>query len=430
MGVGERKAQRKRVVLSNTNALEVQGMEDFSAEGVPDASRLGHVLGLPTETMDSLRANEAFKATQGWSMFRRPATLIRKETVEMGKLVDEAAQKRTVRRVVYGDRGSGKSVLMLQAMAMAHLKNWVVIHVPEGILFPTIFISSSLPSSSTSSGSSLPLFIFQFLEKIKTNTPPAKDLTIGHTSYIPTTTSDGTIYVQPHYTASLLGAIGKANHTLLSTFQLSQKHDLPIPVQSNISLARLCELGARDPDIAYPFYLALWKELTAPGRPPIMYTLDGVNHIMRESAYLAADAANVHSHDLALVRHFLTLLSGKETLPNGGVVLAADANSGRPSVPALDFALSKNQAVQDGNEAPVWDPYVHIDRRVLESMEGVDVMQLKGLTKDEARGIMEYYARSGMLRSTVNEKLLGEKWTLSGGGIIGALEKASVMLRV
>lgn len=150
MGVGERKAQRKRVVLSNTNALEVQGMEDFSAESVPDASRLGHVLGLPTETMDSLRANEAFKATQGWSMFRRPATLIRKETVEMGKLVDEAAQKRTVRKVVYGDRGSGKSVLMLQAMAMAHLKNWVVIHVPEGILLPTIVSSYSSPSSSAS----------------------------------------------------------------------------------------------------------------------------------------------------------------------------------------------------------------------------------------------------------------------------------------
>lgn len=130
-GSGERKMLRKRVVLSNTNALEIQGMQDFTAENLADAGRLNQVMGLSNETVDALRANEAFKPTQGWSMFRRPATLVRKETVDMGQLV-EKAEKNTARKVIYGDRGSGKSVLMLQAMAMAHLKNWVVIHIPEG----------------------------------------------------------------------------------------------------------------------------------------------------------------------------------------------------------------------------------------------------------------------------------------------------------
>jgi small subunit ribosomal protein S29 len=37
-----------------------------------------------------------------------------------------------VRRVIYGERGSGKSVLALQAKAMALLKGWIVVHIPEG----------------------------------------------------------------------------------------------------------------------------------------------------------------------------------------------------------------------------------------------------------------------------------------------------------
>lgn len=388
MGSGERRALRKRVVLSNTNALEVQGMQDFAPENLADAGRLNQVMGFNNDTVDALRANEAFKHTQGWRLFRRPATLVRKETVEMGQLV-EKAEENTARKVIYGDRGSGKSVLLLQALAMAHLKKWVVIHIPE-----------------------------------------AKDLVIGHTSYAPTTTNGDTTYIQPQYTATLLGAIAKANHALLSSLQLSQKHDLPIPVQENISLSRFCELGARDPDIAWDFYQALWKELSAPGRPSVMYTLDAVNHVMAPTAYLNADTENVHAHDLAIVRHFMNFLSGKEKLANGGVILAADSNSNRPGVPAFDFALERNQATQEGREVQAWDPYVKVDKRVLDSLNGVDVWKLEGLSRDEAKGVMEYYAKSGMLRYTVNDRLIGEKWTLSGGGIIGALEKASVMLRV
>lgn len=130
---GERKAMRKRVVLSNTNAVEVQGLENLSAANIHDAALEGQVMGLSNEVIDALRATEAFKATQGWSLFRRPATLVRKETAELAKLMqDVEANKTAVRRVVYGERGSGKSVLALQAKAMALLKGWIVIHIPEG----------------------------------------------------------------------------------------------------------------------------------------------------------------------------------------------------------------------------------------------------------------------------------------------------------
>lgn len=133
--VGERKALRKRIVLSNTNALEVAGMQDLSLETMIDSRIRGAVLGLPVPMLDQLRAVQAFKPSQGWPLFRRPATVLRRETLEMGRLferISEGSEKgATFRKIVTGMRGSGKSVHLLQAMAMGFLKKWVVINVPE-----------------------------------------------------------------------------------------------------------------------------------------------------------------------------------------------------------------------------------------------------------------------------------------------------------
>lgn len=266
---------------------------------------------------------------------------------------------------------------------------------------------------------------------------PAQELSIGHTSYQPVKIGEETVYVQPHYIAQLLGQIAKANYTVLSHLRLSKQHNLPIPVQSNISLVRFAELGAGDADIAWPFFTALWSELTAPSaegegmaRPPVLLTLDSLNFAMGNTTYLNAELQNIHAHDLALVRQYMDILSGAESLPNGGAVIAATTESNKPASPALDFACERNEALQAGKEVPEWDPYVKVDRRVLKVMEGAEALHLKGLSKDEARGVMEYYARSGMLRQTVNDSLVGEKWALSGGGIIGELERSSVVMRV
>lgn len=133
--VGERKAIRKRVVLSNTNALDVPGMQELSPETMIDMRLRAQVVGIPGAVVDQLRAVEAFKVTQGWSMFRRPGVLMRRESVEMGKLVENLSTDElgsTARRVLTGERGNGKSMLLLQAMAMAFVKGWIVISLPEG----------------------------------------------------------------------------------------------------------------------------------------------------------------------------------------------------------------------------------------------------------------------------------------------------------
>lgn len=400
--VGERRALRKKVVLSNTNALEVT-LEDLKSAKTRAAALRelqGQVLGLDNKTVETLRALEAFKPTQGWALFHRPATLVRKETVELASDFEwiaetqsqENAPARTLRKVLFGERGSGKSVLQLQALAMAYLRKWVVVHIPE-----------------------------------------AKDLTNAHTSYSPVSTPDGTFYIQPHYTAKLLENLAKANEEVLAKLKITREHKLPIPLPPNTTLARLAELGANDPEIAWPIWEALWSELLAKDvgqkLPPVMFCLDGADHIMRLSAYLDPAAEPLHAHELMLVRHFVGLLSGKIVMPNGGMVLAATSESNRAAAVTLDHSLKRNLAIQDGKEPEIWDPYTAHDKWVQQAMENVRAQKVVGLSKAEARGIMEYYAKSGMLRQTVTDGLVSEKWTLAGGGIIGQVESGTVRTR-
>ncbi|KAL8629911.1 hypothetical protein Q9189_004348, partial [Teloschistes chrysophthalmus] len=133
---GERKAFRKRIVLSNVNALDVPGMQEINAHNMGDESLRGHVLRLPGTVVDRLRAAEAFKPTQAWGMFSRPGFLMRKETLELARMVEDISSDgedsgETVRMILVGQKESGKSMLLLQGMTMALLKGWTVINLPE-----------------------------------------------------------------------------------------------------------------------------------------------------------------------------------------------------------------------------------------------------------------------------------------------------------
>lgn len=100
-----------------------------------DDGYVGHVLGLDGVLLDQLRDSKAFKTTQNWSLFRRPATLIRQETVKIARDMEDvriAENAKVVKHLATGERASGKSILMLQAMSMAYMNGWVVVNVPEG----------------------------------------------------------------------------------------------------------------------------------------------------------------------------------------------------------------------------------------------------------------------------------------------------------
>lgn len=114
------------------------------------------------------------------------------------------------------------------------------------------------------------------------------------------------------------------------------------------------------------------------------------------------------------------------------MILAATSGNNAPRSESMNLAIAQTEARQtDGKAAaPLRHPYKPWDQRVLDVLSRVPVARVKGLSKDEAKTIMEYYARSGLLRGAVSEALVAEKWTLAGGGVVGELERGTVRMRI
>ncbi|KAI5302513.1 hypothetical protein KEM56_000632 [Ascosphaera pollenicola] len=413
MQPGELRAQRERIVLGNANALAVPTLKDLGVQNMADGAMIGQVLSLPMELLDQLKNTKAFKTTQKWGLFLRPATMMREETVQLGREMNEITEsKKPAVKVVTGSKGSGKSIMLTQAMAMAYLKKWIVISVPE-----------------------------------------AQDLVNGHTAYAPFNDGQTIKYIQKDATAAMLRRIAFSNAPVLTKLHVSQKHPGLRTLAPDANLQTLAFMGIDEPNSSWTVFQALWSELTATApaegmegmkefkpRPPILMTADNVSHWMKETKYRSADFKPIHAHDLAIVDFFLKAMkstSESSQLPNGGLVMLSTSSSNTPNVKSFNVLLSQLEALNKGVEPtsadfPQINPYSVEDPRVLgllQSCSQAKVVDLKGLSKKEARNLMEYYAFSGLLREKVDQMSVSEKWTLSGGGIIGELEKLALRLR-
>ncbi|KAI5290727.1 37S ribosomal protein S23 mitochondrial [Ascosphaera acerosa] len=421
MAPGELRAARERIVLGNANALAVPSLTDMTAQSLSlgqTADTLlvaGKMASFPMELLEPLKNARAFRPTQKWGLFLRPATMVRPETLRLARAMEEAEQARAAAvKVVTGRKGTGKSVLLAQAAAMALLRKWVVVPFPE-----------------------------------------AQDLVNGHTAYAPVRgLPDGrTKYVQKNAAAALLHRIAFSSADTLAALHVSQHHPAlrALPLEPTTDLRTLACMGIDDPNVAWPVFQALWAELTATQpaegltglrpfkqRPPVLLSVDNVAHWMKESKYRDADFKPVHAHDLLLVDFFLSAMSSPSALPNGGLVLAATSTSNAPSVESFSVLLDQLRARDAGiaPSAPSFpriNPYsTHEDARVLDlfgACTNSQVYEMLGLTKQETKTLMEYYAFSGLLRDKVDQASVAEKWTLSGGGVIGELERLALRLR-
>ncbi|KFY13507.1 hypothetical protein V492_03221, partial [Pseudogymnoascus sp. VKM F-4246] len=181
----------------------------------------------------------------------------------------------------------------------------------------------------------------------------------------------------------------------------------------------------------WPIFQALWAEITAAGFPPILLAADGLNHMMTASAYRAPDFSVVHAHDLVLIKHFVEYISGAKKMPNGGAVVAATTTGNIPKTETMNLAFQQIEEKRAGmEEVSKASPWVESDKRVAECLKNVDLMSLKGLTKPEARGLMEYWAASGVLRQAVNERTVTEKWALAGNGVVGEIAREALKMRI
>jgi small subunit ribosomal protein S29 len=222
-------------------------------------------------------------------------------------------------------------------------------------------------------------------------------------------------------------AIYQNNQSILSQHKVQLDHmQLPISVTRNMTLGALLN-ATKEPDFAWPVFQAFWKELLLPGRPPILFSLDGLAHIMRISEYRSPAFELIHSHDLGLVRMFADALGGKTTFANGAAILGVTSKGNAPVIPSMEKAIAQARAAQKGEAIPSRDPfYRKYDERVFDSFHGVKLLDVHGVSKTEARALMEYWAASGILRQRIDEKNVSEKWTMAGGGMVAEMERVAL----
>ncbi len=252
----------------------------------------------------------------------------------------------------------------------------------------------------------------------------AQDLVIAHTDYVPVPNTEPMQFTQPTYTLNLLQNILKANRAALEKLKVEQKSSLTGGLPEGSSLADLIT-NIREPDAAWPGFLALWSELMLPGRPPVLMAMDGLTFANKDSAYRDPAFNKVHAHNLTLIGHFFAALSGSKKMPNGGAVVAADSASNTPARhPSEALVLAQLEAGQAGRDVPIPDPYLRgYDNKVYDALKNCCVLRLEGVSKDEARALMEYWGASGLVRSVLSAELVAQKWALGGHGNIGEMER-------
>ncbi|KIX07062.1 uncharacterized protein Z518_05039 [Rhinocladiella mackenziei CBS 650.93] len=413
--IGERRAQRQRIVLSNTNAIAVSDLQNWSKENMVDPACAGQVLGLDGALLDQLRDSKAFKRTQNWSLFRRPATLIRSETLKIGQDIQKLSNSpspTTVKHLVIGEKASGKSTLMLQTMCMAFMNNWVVINVPE-----------------------------------------AKDFVNNTSSYAPVkeggaehATSEQ-LYIHPHLTQALLTRAMYSNEAVLKTLKLNHPVPKEFSLKPHATLKDLAQVAVEDHTLAWPVWQAFWRELHEPGtkpRPPVLLTVDGFDHWMGPTKYRSAEFKIIHAHQFTLIRQFTNLLFSNNDaalpspLANGGLMFFCTSGSNTPAYPTFTVLLNQMQARAKGisptsPDFPLPAPYSKADPYVMDLMprtEGIKLLDLNGSSVLESKGLLEYFVRSGVLQTTLTEAAIAEYRGLSNGGIMGELAKLGRRIRV
>lgn len=254
------------------------------------------------------------------------------------------------------------------------------------------------------------------------------------------------MYNQPQLASDMLSRLAHSNADILKKLTPIHDHKQALKDRKVKTLHDLAMIGVSEYRNAPRIWDAVWKELTSEAkdknaRPPLLVAIDGINFWMGQTKYRAADYSLIHAHQFNLIRQFLGQLfsSAQNSMPNGGMILACTTKSNHPSTPAFDLLVNQLRAQGQGinkNDVgfPLWDPYSKdADPNVynlLNSAQNTQLTELKGLSRPESKGLLEYFALSGMFREAVNETTVAEKWALSGGGIVGELCKIGSRARL
>lgn len=364
--------------------------------GATSLQSLGFLRSKSQENQPYLQQQALFSSSVPFTLKRTVTTELTKKL--FGPSGSPAAADGTMasimpsRVIIDGDRGVGKTFLLVQMISLALQQGFVVVAVPR-----------------------------------------CSTMVDGTTTYRPHQLKSGqTVYVQDQYTKNILAATVAACSAPLKQTQVSREYTFashsvtaPVRVRSGATLESLAQVGIRDETTSFEVLRTLLAELNAPGRPPFMLAIDQFNALCGYSDYFVEKISQkegaklgkpvyvrVHGFDMALgslVEEYL-----QNNLTNGIVLGAISQTAGR------ERKKIKNTQRALGITRPLYNSDVSDSRSAAILGNGtVEPMSVDSYTRKEAEVLINYYATTGLMNSNfempLSSEFLCEKHILSGG---------------
>jgi small subunit ribosomal protein S29 len=328
----------------------------------------------PVNVRKSLSIFGSFKRDQNHELFKERTTMIRESTsLPVLQIIEEglASQSKNNRYCLIGERGVGKSTALAQAQALALLKGYVVIPIPNAELLV--------------SGKSDALFNQKY-----------------------------NYFAQPMYVRSWMERIAKGNKQVLETIGLSQDFKQgSASFQAHTakavkSLYNFLLEGRRRRD-AFVIMDEFLEELTIQSQAPVLFTLDDIN-VFADRVYSAnrnADNRPIYHGDLQVPKYFLQFMSGNRSFKNGAIIAST---SGK-------FKINDTITAGLGLSQPVAYSKINVyDHQLASRFKGVKPLNVECYNLEETKAALDFFSNAKVIGSQVDDRLVEEKYLVSGNG--------------
>ncbi|WWC90199.1 uncharacterized protein L201_005132 [Kwoniella dendrophila CBS 6074] len=315
------------------------------------------------------------KVDQELSANGGPASIVRQSTIDLARQLDSAKGKssKDSRYVLTGERGSGKSMLLLQSVAYALESGYIVLFNPKATEW-TNSSSHYIYDSST-----------QFFNQWESS-------------------------------QTILSNLSLNNKDKLDQINLIEDIDFSsIPGVKNLTkgtkLSELVSLGSKDDRLSVKALDQVMSVLEQQTQFPVIWAIDEVQTLFKISEYRTPDYTPIEPYHLSTPRLALDFISGRRSFAKG-TILTSLSLSDPKNLPSS--SLIQGLSLKSTKEIT---PYEKLNEyHLLHSKSGLKKIEIPfNMSIKEIQGLYQLYIRKGLTSNNQSDDLFMELINSSQG---------------
>ncbi|WVN87579.1 uncharacterized protein L203_102762 [Cryptococcus depauperatus CBS 7841] len=287
------------------------------------------------------------------------ATVVRDLTLDLAKRLENArsGSSSNATYVLSGNKGSGKSILLIQSVAYALESDWIVLYTPRA----TEWTNSS-----------------------------------SHYIYDPSLKT----FSQWESAQTTLSILLETNKDKLAAIKLPSTIEFTKgnSIEEGESLTSLIQLGAKDDRVAVQVFDEVMNVLEKQTQFPVLWAIDEIQTLFKPSKYRAPDYSPLEPYDLSIPRLVLDMIAGRRSFSKGAILTALSYNS--PS----DLPSPSLLSTLDLPSTQPITPYTPLNQYHVSHAKNLTPIPVPPcMALEEAGGLFDLYARKGWTKGAGDE---------------------------